>query len=432
MSGFNTLWLPGTDHAGHRHADGRREGAARGPRRRAATTSAASEFLKRVWEWKEKYGVAHRRAARGARRLARLGARALHHGRGALAGGARGVRAPPRGGPHLPRAEAHQLVPGLPHRALRPRGRARGGARRASSGASRTRSRTATGEIVVATTRPETMLGDTAVAVHPDDERYRALVGKKVRPPARRPRDPHRRRRHPGRPEVRHRRGEGHAGARLQRLRGRASGTGSSSSPSSDLDGTMNEDGRPVRRARPLRGAQEGEGAARRAGARPRGRSRTSCRSAAASARRRCSSRSSRRSGSCGSSRWRRPAIEAVEQGRTALHPRAVDEHVHGVDAEHPRLVHQPAALVGPPDPGLVLPGRPRHGRARDARRLRELRQAASCAQDEDVLDTWFSLRALALLDAGLAGRHRRRCGPSTRPPSWRPGTTSSSSGSPG
>jgi valyl-tRNA synthetase len=34
--------------------------------------------------------------------------------------------------------------------------------------------------IVVATTRPETMLGDTAVAVHPDDERYKALVGKKV------------------------------------------------------------------------------------------------------------------------------------------------------------------------------------------------------------------------------------------------------------
>ena len=39
------------------------------------------------------------------------------------------------------------------------------------------------GEIVVATTRPETMLGDTAVAVHPDDERYRHLVGKNVRLP---------------------------------------------------------------------------------------------------------------------------------------------------------------------------------------------------------------------------------------------------------
>src|SRR5262245_28056964 len=32
--------------------------------------------------------------------------------------------------------------------------------------------------IIVATTRPETMLGDTAVAVHPDDERYRDLIGK--------------------------------------------------------------------------------------------------------------------------------------------------------------------------------------------------------------------------------------------------------------
>ncbi len=34
--------------------------------------------------------------------------------------------------------------------------------------------------IVVATTRPETMFGDTAVAVHPDDERYKALVGRHV------------------------------------------------------------------------------------------------------------------------------------------------------------------------------------------------------------------------------------------------------------
>ena len=37
--------------------------------------------------------------------------------------------------------------------------------------------------LVVATTRPETMLGDTAVAVHPDDERYRHLVGRRVRLP---------------------------------------------------------------------------------------------------------------------------------------------------------------------------------------------------------------------------------------------------------
>ena len=40
-----------------------------------------------------------------------------------------------------------------------------------------------TGHLVVATTRPETMLGDTAVAVHPEDERYAHLVGKHIRLP---------------------------------------------------------------------------------------------------------------------------------------------------------------------------------------------------------------------------------------------------------
>ena len=64
------------------------------------------------------------------------------------------------------------------------------------------------------------MLGDTAVAVHPDDERYKALIGKQVRLPL------------VGRlipiiadeytdPEEGYGRGQDHAGARLQRLRGR-------------------------------------------------------------------------------------------------------------------------------------------------------------------------------------------------------------------
>ena len=39
------------------------------------------------------------------------------------------------------------------------------------------------GELVVATTRPETMLGDTAVAVHPDDERYQDFIGKEIKLP---------------------------------------------------------------------------------------------------------------------------------------------------------------------------------------------------------------------------------------------------------
>jgi valyl-tRNA synthetase len=41
----------------------------------------------------------------------------------------------------------------------------------------------ASGDVVVATTRPETMLGDTAVAVHPDDERFKGMIGKLMNHP---------------------------------------------------------------------------------------------------------------------------------------------------------------------------------------------------------------------------------------------------------
>ena len=78
--------------------------------------------------------------------------------------------------------------------------------------------------ITVATTRPETMLGDTAVAVHPDDARFPDLVGRFAILPL------------VGRrlpivaddysdPGEGHRRGEDHPGARLQRFRAWASGT---------------------------------------------------------------------------------------------------------------------------------------------------------------------------------------------------------------
>jgi valyl-tRNA synthetase len=73
--------------------------------------------------------------------------------------------------------------------------------------------------LVVATTRPETMLGDAAVAVNPNDERYQALIGKFVKLPlvGRRSRSS---------PtttatRVRHRLREDHPGPRLQRLRSR-------------------------------------------------------------------------------------------------------------------------------------------------------------------------------------------------------------------
>ncbi len=63
--------------------------------------------------------------------------------------------------------------------------------------------------LVVATTRPETMLGDTAVAVHPDDERYRHLIGRTVSLPLTQRQIPI---------IVRFRLRENHARARFQRL----------------------------------------------------------------------------------------------------------------------------------------------------------------------------------------------------------------------
>ncbi len=112
----------------HRHPDDRRarapaDGGQEPPRPRPCRVPQAGLGVEGALR------LAHRRAARGARRLPRLGARTLHHGRGALARRPRGLRAPPRGGARLPRPEAHQLVPRLPHRPLRPRGGLPGGRR---------------------------------------------------------------------------------------------------------------------------------------------------------------------------------------------------------------------------------------------------------------------------------------------------------------
>ena len=73
----------------------------------------------------------------------------------------------------------------------------------------------------IATTRPETMLADGALAVHPDDDRYKHLIGKLRRPAALRPaHSDHRRRLR--RPRVRLGLRQDHRRARLQRLRLRA------------------------------------------------------------------------------------------------------------------------------------------------------------------------------------------------------------------
>ena len=76
------------------------------------------------------------------------------------------------------------------------------------------------GHVTVATTRPETMLGDSAVAVHPDDPRYADIVGEMLELPLVGAKDPgHRRRLR--RPGVRVGLREDHACTRFQRLRRR-------------------------------------------------------------------------------------------------------------------------------------------------------------------------------------------------------------------
>ena len=76
------------------------------------------------------------------------------------------------------------------------------------------------GAITVATVRPETMLADTAIAVHPEDERYQRLIGETRDPAARRAAaEDHRRRVRQAR--LRHRGAEDHSGPRSERLRDR-------------------------------------------------------------------------------------------------------------------------------------------------------------------------------------------------------------------
>ena len=86
------------------------------------------------------------------------------------------VREAVREGPDLPRQLHGQLGPGHALGDLGPRGRAapRGGH---ALHRSTTRWSRARASITVATVRPETMLADTAIAVHPDDERYTRLIG---------------------------------------------------------------------------------------------------------------------------------------------------------------------------------------------------------------------------------------------------------------
>ncbi len=176
MSGFNTLWLPGTDHAGIAtqmmvDRELTKEGISR-------LDLGREKFLERAWEWKESRGTEIKD------QLVRLGASAdwtreqftLDEG--------------------LSKAVRYVFVKlyedGLIYRDLAMVNWCPNCRTAISDLEVEYRDRDAklyhidypvegsTRKLTVATTRPETMLGDTAVAVHPEDERYRDLIGKNV------------------------------------------------------------------------------------------------------------------------------------------------------------------------------------------------------------------------------------------------------------
>jgi len=182
MRGFRTLWLPGMDHAGiATQVMVERELAKQGLKREQI---GREEFERRVWEWKTQSGGTIKR------QMIRLGAscdwsrekftldpplyRAVLEAflrlyrEGLIYRGRYIVNWCPRCMTALSDLEVvHQERSGHLWHIRYP---VLGSTGSLGSGES----------VVVATTRPETMLGDTAVAVHPDDERYRHLVGKKV------------------------------------------------------------------------------------------------------------------------------------------------------------------------------------------------------------------------------------------------------------
>jgi valyl-tRNA synthetase len=178
MQGFEALWLPGMDHASIAvHALVERQLAAEGTDRRALGRPA---FIDRVWRWKAEHGGAILAQMRrlgdsvdwsrerftmddGLSRAVRTMFKKLYDD-GLIYRAERLVNWSPQLRSVLSDAEVdHREVSG---ELVSIRYGADGGP-----------------SVVVATTRVETMLGDTAVAVHPDDERYRDLIGTELELP---------------------------------------------------------------------------------------------------------------------------------------------------------------------------------------------------------------------------------------------------------
>jgi len=176
MQGYSALWLPGTDHAAIATEakiveSMKKEGLTKGDLGR-------ERFLERAWEWRAQYG------SRIVEQLKRLGSSCdwdrerftmddglsdavtevfiRYYQQGLIYRGERIINWCPTCLTSISEAEVdYEEQDGSFWHLRYP----------LSDGS---------GELILATTRPETMLGDTAVAVHPEDERYVHLIGKTV------------------------------------------------------------------------------------------------------------------------------------------------------------------------------------------------------------------------------------------------------------
>ena len=272
------------------------------------------------------------------------------------------------------------------------------------------------GEVVVATTRPETMLGDVAVMVHPEDERYAALVGKTVKLPL----------------------CERDIPVIADAYVDREFGTGVVKvTPAHDANdyAVGQRHGLPMIGVLALDATVNDQAPAAYRGldrfvARKRVVADLDAQGLLVETKKhklmvpRCARTgqvvepmltdqwfvATTKPGANGKS-IAQQAIDAVESGAGEVRARAVGQHLQPVDEQHPGLVHQPPAVVGPPDPGVV---RQRWRVVRGARRGRSARQGhgGRLRRRADARPRrarhLVPLGAGAVLDDGLAGEDDR------------------------
>jgi len=177
MKGFETVWLPGMDHAGIA-TQSVVEKMLKKTEHKKRSDYTREEFLEKIWEWKREYGglIAEQQRSMGASAdkdyflftMDKEANEAVNHffvqlyNEGLIYQSDYIINWDPKLESAISDAEVeHKEVKGAFYHVLY---------EVAGTGQ----------KIEIATTRPETMLGDTAISVHPDDERYKDLIGKKA------------------------------------------------------------------------------------------------------------------------------------------------------------------------------------------------------------------------------------------------------------